>query len=190
MFILIVVVVATIVSAHASSTLGRSNTAISNPIIKNNRHHRQDIDILAAAKSSTKSSIPQVVTSGSSDLSSSILNLAKTILGAGVLSLPSGIALFSDSKHATVPAIFLLALMGFASAYSFSSVGKACQLHGVSSFSEAFAKSLGLSNGRAISTIITLKTFFACLAYSIIIGTSMSSCILRHYYSILFYCQH
>lgn len=158
---------AVIASAH-SSGLGRSSVISNtggNVAVSTNPHHR-DIRILAAAKPKAA----PVATGGTSDLSSSILNLAKTILGAGVLSLPSGIALFSDAKHATVPAIALLALMGLASAYSFSSVGKACQQHGVSSFSEAFAQSLGLSSGRVISTIITLKTFFACLAYSIIIG--------------------
>ena len=115
--------------------------------------------------------ITQVGSGGTSTVSSSIFNLAKCILGAGVLSLPSGIALFSDSKKAIVPAIGLLSFMGLASAYSFSSIGKACELHGVNTFAEAYAKSFNVTSGYALSSVITFKTFFACLAYSIIIGT-------------------
>lgn len=157
--------------AVVSVSANLSKNVVSNSVSTNkNRRHISSPNIIAKKVSKSPSAVATATTGGSSDLSSSILNLAKTILGAGVLSLPSGIALFSDSKQATIPAIALLAFMGLASAYSFSSVGKACQLHGVGSFAEAFAKSLGLSSGRAISTVITLKTFFACLAYSIIIG--------------------
>lgn len=104
----------------------------------------------------------------------SIFNLAKTILGAGVLSLPFGVASFSDKPSALYLASFLLVLMGATSAYSFSSIAQACKLHGVTTFSEAWAKSVSPSSAYLISFIITFKTFFACLAYSIIIGDSFS----------------
>ena len=44
---------------------------------------------------------------GRASLTSSTFNLAKSIIGAGVLSLPSGIAYFSDSPAAIFPANFL-----------------------------------------------------------------------------------
>ncbi len=37
-----------------------------------------------------------------SSMSASVFNLAKNILGAGMLSLPSGVAAFSDSRCAAV----------------------------------------------------------------------------------------
>jgi amino acid permease len=112
---------------------------------------------------------------GTSDVSSSIFNLAKVILGAGVLSLPSGIAAFSDSTDALLPATVLLAAMGIVSAYSFSSIGKACKMHDVGSFTSAWASSVGEGSAPFIATMITVKTFFACLAFSIILGDSFSS---------------
>lgn len=112
---------------------------------------------------------------GTSDVSSSIFNLAKVILGAGVLSLPSGIAAFSDSKNALLPATVLLVAMGIVSAYSFSSIGKACKIHSVGSFTTAWAASVGKGSAPFIATVITVKTFFACLACSIILGDSFSS---------------
>ena len=44
----------------------------------------------------------------------------------------------------------------------------------MTTFSEAWAKSVSPSSAYLISFIITFKTFFACLAYSIIIGDSFS----------------
>lgn len=118
-----------------------------------------------------KASIP----AGTADISTSIFNLAKVILGAGVLSLPSGIAAFSDSSDALLPATILLGFMGVVSAYSFSIIGKACKIHGVSSFTTAWAASVGEGSAPFIATMITVKTFFACLAFSIILGDSFSS---------------
>ncbi len=112
---------------------------------------------------------------GGSDVSTSTFNLAKTILGAGVLSLPAGIASFTDKKEGLFPATILLAFMGYVSAYSFSSIGNACRIHNVPTFSQAWAKSVSPKSAPFISAVVTIKTFFACLAYSIIIGDTFSS---------------
>lgn len=53
-----------------------------------------------------------IVAEGVATVPSSIFNLAKTILGAGILSLPSGVAAFSDSKTALLPATLLLVSLG------------------------------------------------------------------------------
>ena len=52
-------------------------------------------------------------------MSTSTFNLAKNIIGAGVLSLPNGVAYFSDSPTALLPAILLCTSMGLISAYRF-----------------------------------------------------------------------
>lgn len=136
------------------------------------KHQEVNIDdastLLAAATSGA-------VAGSESDLLPSVFNLAKTILGAGILSLPSGIAAFSDSRSSLLVASALLMFMGVMSAYSFSSIGRSCRLHGAKTFSEAWAKTFGPKSAVIISSVITFKTFFACLAYSIIIGDSFSS---------------
>lgn len=111
---------------------------------------------------------------GSSSVTSSIFNLGKTILGAGVLSLPFGVAVFADSKQGLYPASALLVLMGLMSAYSFYSIGKACDTHHVRTFADAWAKSVDPKTSGALTFVILFKTFFACLAYSIIAGDSFS----------------
>ena len=116
-----------------------------------------------------------LVLQSSSDVPASVFNLAKTILGAGILSLPSGVAAFTDDVGGLWPASGLLVVMGLISAYSFASIGRACRLHDVRTFSDAWGKSVGPKSAVVISSVITLKTFFSCLAFSIIIGDSFSS---------------
>lgn len=110
------------------------------------------------------------VTVGSSSISSSIFNLAKCILGAGILSLPSGVARFSYDTSGLVPSSVLLAIMGMMSAYSFQSIGRTCAIHGVKTISEAWGQAVHEGSKRAVLGLVLFKTCLGCLCYSIIIG--------------------
>ncbi len=123
----------------------------------------------------TNSNFGKQLPEGTADMTTSIFNMAKVILGAGVLSLPSGIAMFSDSTQALAPATALLIFMGAVSAYSYSLIGKACKIHNKSTFASAWAASVGDTSAPFIASMITVKTFFACLAYSIILGDAFSN---------------
>lgn len=105
-----------------------------------------------------------------SSISTSVFNLAKTILGAGIFSLPAGVAAFSDRRTALMPACVALVIMGLLSAYSFSSIGRACATSDSTSFSEAWQKIVSPSTSKGIASIITFKTFLGCLMYSMILG--------------------
>ncbi len=118
---------------------------------------------------------------GSSSIQTSTLNLAKTIVGAGMLSLPSGVALVSNTPSALLPASILLVVMGVVSAYTFSSIGAACHVHNVTTFPAAWTKSTHTSSSW-ISSVVVLKTLFSCLAFSAIIGeylVYMCSCLFE-----------
>jgi sodium-coupled neutral amino acid transporter 11 len=112
---------------------------------------------------------------GEATVTTSTFNLAKSIIGAGVLSLPSGVAFFSDSPLALLPATAILTVMGLLSAYTFSIIGKACEKHNSTTFKDVWSKSVGPNSAWAISGAITAKCFFASLAYSIIIGDTFSA---------------
>jgi hypothetical protein len=112
---------------------------------------------------------------GQATMANSIFNLAKSIVGCGVLSLPSGIAFFSDAPSAVLPASVLCAAMGVMSAYTFSIIGRACEQHNVNSFQDCWAKSVDEKSAWLISASITTMCFLASLAYSIIIADSFTS---------------
>jgi hypothetical protein len=118
-------------------------------------------------------SSPTVVSNvgGTASFASSVINLSKTIIGAGVLSLPYGIASFTDSTQGLAPAISLAVIMGIISAYSFYCIGKVCDYYKVNNFSKAWEKTVGGGNSKkGLEFVLLFKTFFSCLTYSIIIG--------------------
>lgn len=112
---------------------------------------------------------------GEASVLSSIFNLAKSVVGIGVLSLPGGAAFLSDSPITLVPACLVGALMGTLAAYSFSSIGKACDMHQSKSFQDVWAKSVSARTAWMVSAGITAKCLMASLACSIIIGDTFSS---------------
>ena len=116
-----------------------------------------------------------VTKGGEATIAVSTFNLAKSIIGAGVLSLPSGVAFFSSSPMALLPASAILTVMGLVAAYTFSLIGRACEQHNATTFQEAWSKSVGPDSAWIISGGITALCFFASLAYSIIIGDSFSA---------------
>jgi solute carrier family 38 (sodium-coupled neutral amino acid transporter), member 11 len=112
---------------------------------------------------------------GDATIAASTFNLAKCIIGAGVLSLPSGVAFFSDEPAALIPAAIITTVMGLVSAYTFSIIGKACETTNAKSFQDAWSKSVDPNSAWIISGGITATCFLASLAYSIIIGDSFTS---------------
>lgn len=91
----------------------------------------------------TRTNVPSVETSrevgrggakvsgGTASISNEIFNLVKGIVGAGVLSLPAGIAAFGDAPSAVLPALALIAVIGTLSAYGFSIIGRVCKYYNV-----------------------------------------------------------
>ena len=112
---------------------------------------------------------------GDATIPTSIFNLAKSIIGAGVLSLPSGVAFFSSDPKALIPSSIICAVFGLAAAYSFSSIGRVCRDTKSKSFQEAWANTVNPKSAWMISASITALCLLASLAYSIIIGDSFTA---------------
>ena len=112
---------------------------------------------------------------GEASVSSSIFNLAKSVVGIGVLSLPGGAAYISDSPMTLVPACLIGLILGSIAAYCFSSIGKACDIHQTKSFQDVWAKSVNARTAWIVSAGITAKCLMASLACSIIIGDTFTA---------------
>ena len=105
-----------------------------------------------------------------STMKAAMFNLVKGIVGAGVLSLPAGIAAFGDNKSAVLPAVALIAVAGALSGYNFSLIGRLCAFTGATSYSGAWEKSIGEATAWIPAGACTCKTFLAILAYSMILA--------------------
>lgn len=105
-----------------------------------------------------------------STMKAATFNLVKGIVGAGVLSLPAGIAAFGDNQSAAIPAVALIATAGALSGYNFSLIGRLCAITGATSYSGAWEKSVGEATAWIPAAACTCKTFVAILAYSMILA--------------------
>lgn len=126
-----------------------------------------------APKKAAANNAPAVSTEGAS-IPNEVFNLVKGIVGVGVLSLPAGVAAFGNAPSAIIPATALIALIGILSGYGFALIGKACAYTGAKSYREAWSKTVGESTSWIPAWSATLKTFLACLAFSMVLADTFS----------------
>jgi len=106
--------------------------------------------------------------------SAASLNLAKNIVGSGILSLPSGVAAFSASTTALVPSTVLLALTALLSAYTFFLIGRVCNETEASTFGSSWERSVGRGAWVPQLTCI-LECLGGSIVYAMVIGDVLSS---------------
>lgn len=117
----------------------------------------------------------EAIPPGDASVTQLCFNLVKGIVGAGVLSLPAGIAAFANAPSAVIPAVSLIALIGGLSGYGFALIGRCCAYTNTKSYRDAWAATVGESSSWLPAMAVTFKTFCAILAYSMILGdTSVS----------------
>jgi amino acid permease len=115
-----------------------------------------------------------VVSTEGASIPNEVFNLVKGIVGVGVLSLPAGIAAFGDAPSAVLPAAALIAVIGVLSGYGFALIGRVCAYTGASSYREAWSNTVGESTSWIPAASCTFKTFFACLAFSMVLADTFS----------------
>ncbi|KAL3816951.1 hypothetical protein ACHAXA_001779 [Cyclostephanos tholiformis] len=152
------------------------------------RHDDASIATTSLFASSTKSDddgaiVPHPGTGGTASVPNEIFNLVKSIVGAGVLSLPAGIAAFGDAPTAAIPAILIIALIGAFSAYGFSLIGRVCSYTGARTYRDAWSRSVGDGSSWLPAVTVTFKTCFAILSYSMILADTGRSLLSSAGYS-------
>jgi len=178
---LLVLLLATVVSLSDSfgvrTTLPRSAPSLvgcspTTPSFQ--QQYRKQTTILKDATTSTPPEFP-AEHGGTSTMTASVFNLVKGIVGAGVLSLPAGVAAFANAPSGIIPAVVLIASIGGMSGYCFYLIGRVCAYTGAESYREAWEKSVGESTSLLPAVSVTLKTMCAVLAYSMILADTFTS---------------
>eukprot|EP00547_Thalassionema_nitzschioides_P005536 CAMPEP_0194207276 /NCGR_PEP_ID=MMETSP0156-20130528/6058_1 /TAXON_ID=33649 /ORGANISM="Thalassionema nitzschioides, Strain L26-B" /LENGTH=457 /DNA_ID=CAMNT_0038933997 /DNA_START=213 /DNA_END=1583 /DNA_ORIENTATION=+ len=118
---------------------------------------------------------PFTPSSEGASIPNEVFNLVKAIVGVGVLSLPAGVAAFGNAPSAVIPAIALIAIIGVLSGYGFALIGKVCAYTGATSYREAWSKTVGEGSSWIPAWSATIKTFLACMAFSMVLGDTFSS---------------
>lgn len=109
-----------------------------------------------------------------SSVSAASLNLAKNLVGSGILSLPAGVAAFASTPAALGPSLLLLVLSALISAYTFYLIGRVCQETKASSFGGAWANSV--RGGKWIPQWVCIfECFGGAVVYAMVLGDVFSS---------------
>jgi len=108
---------------------------------------------------------------GTSSLWKSVVNLFKAITGAGVLSLSSGVASFTDNKKTGIVAgLSGAAAMGILSTYTFALVGRLCLIHDKKSYTDLFKKICGPKVAGVVQGFMMAKVCSSLLLETIVLG--------------------
>lgn len=129
-------------------------------------------------KQETLSSPPPSL--GSATISQEVFNLLKTIIGAGVLSLPVGIAQMaskcpasnsiSNSGVVVSVACLLIAVTGGISAYTYSLIARVCKITNSDTYADCWKATRAPSLAWTIALISTLNCFAINLSYSMVLA--------------------
>lgn len=109
------------------------------------------------------------------DVAKAVFNLMKSIVGAGIVSLPSGVAAIGGDKSLLLPASILTTLMGIFSAYLFFLIGKLCITLGTSTYMTSWEKAFNKPSTAVVTVNTVIFPIMASLVYSIIIGDTFSA---------------
>ena len=116
---------------------------------------------------------------GTATIPEEIFNLVKSIIGAGVLSLPAGIALMANvgtsgavghSHGILLSSFFLIAVMGSISAYTFSLIARVCRMTNSDTYAECWTATKGQSLAWIVALSSTLDCFAGNLTYSMVLA--------------------
>lgn len=112
---------------------------------------------------------------GTATIPSEVFNLVKSIVGAGVLSLPYGVAVFGNAPSALIPAVALIALMGALSAYTFGLIGRVCQRTHTQSYAAAWDAAVGQKWSPLVAFSCFIDCFAGNLSYSMILADTVKN---------------
>jgi len=144
------------------------------------QHRQQSPTKPSTSSSSASKPLTQLTSGGASSTAESgegtasipneVFNLVKGIVGAGVLSLPYGIAVYGNAPSAVLPATLIICVMGLISAYTFGLIGRVCQATNTQSYSDAWDATVGTSTSAIIAFSCFFDCFAGCLSYSMILA--------------------
>jgi len=177
-------------SVSAAPPFFSSSSKSSSLIILSSRNNKLSSSIILKSTSDAAAAAPPLdddddkkendtgTGTGTATIPSHVFNLVKGIVGAGVLTLPAGIATYGNAPGAVVPAVALIIAIGSLSGYGFGLIGRVCALTNTQSYRGAWEKSVSEKSSGYVATAVTLKTIFAILAYSMILGDTFQSLAL------------
>lgn len=112
---------------------------------------------------------------GHATILNEIANVAKNLIGGGVLSLSGGIAIYADDPRAAVSATIWILSMGIFLGYFAVLIAKVCSYTHAATYRECWQRTMGEHGGLAVSVANSLNPAMGCLAYASILSQTFQS---------------
>jgi amino acid permease len=112
---------------------------------------------------------------GSATIFSEVMNIAKNLLGAGVLSMSGGIAMYANSPWGVLSSSFEVVIQAMIFGYFCVLIAKVCELTTSKTIRECWERTMGKKFAVAIVVVIGLNPLQGTLAYSAILSQTFKS---------------
>ena len=134
-----------------------------------------------ATSTATRSSRvqPKPSPEGTVDATSQVINLIKTIIGAGVLGIPAGMtasfAATSSSNSILGRSLSLLILIGLLAANGFNNIGQICRSTNSFSYAQAWNRTVSETTTILPNVACVMVTFCTLVTYSMVLSDTIPS---------------
>jgi hypothetical protein len=112
---------------------------------------------------------------GTATIFAEVATISKNLIGAGVLSLSGGMAIYSNNPMAVLSASFWTILMGAIFGYYCFLVARICRITGCATYREMWAATVGETGAMAVPLANALKAGLGNLAYESILSQTLKS---------------
>ena len=118
--------------------------------------------------------IESLPASGVATIRSEVANISKNLIGGGVLSLSSGLALYSNNPNQVwKSALLLTVLLGTVFGYFCLLIGKSCELSKSSTYRECWERTVGHRGGLFVAIVNTLDPLLGIFSNASILSQSL-----------------
>jgi sodium-coupled neutral amino acid transporter 11 len=117
--------------------------------------------------------IESLPAAGIATIPSEVANMTKNLIGGGVLSLSSGLAMYANDPRAWKSALFWVLLLGAVFGYFCLLIGKSCQMSKSSTYRECWERTVGHRGGLFVAIVNTLDPLLGIFSNASILSQSM-----------------
>jgi Transmembrane amino acid transporter protein len=122
---------------------------------------------------------PKPSPEGTVDATSQVINLIKTIIGAGVLGIPAGMtasfAATSSSSSVLGRSLSLLIIIGLLAANGFNNIGQICRSTNSFSYAQAWNRTVSETTTILPNVACVMVTFCTLVTYSMVLSDTIPS---------------
>lgn len=117
--------------------------------------------------------IESLPASGIATVPSEVANISKNLIGGGVLSLSSGLAMYTNDPRAWPSALVWIFLLGAVFGYFCLLIGKSCEMSKSSTYRECWERTVGHRGGLFVAIVNTLDPLLGIFANASILSQSL-----------------